>query len=126
VLLERVETKGRRRFIRLLHINLGSCNGCDIEVRSLANFGYKFVDGTIADVIVLCGSVNIKTRPILEQLINKNQKTPKVAIGTCSISAGVFRGEGVEPVDKLVHINMYVFGCPPSPREIKSGIMGVL
>jgi membrane-bound hydrogenase subunit mbhJ len=114
------------RVIRLFHINVGSCNGCDIEVYSLTESGYEFVDDHTADVIVVCGSVNSQTRPILTQLLGKAQKIPIVAVGTCAISARVFSDKGVKPVDEFTHIDMYVFGCPPRPQEIKNGILRVL
>lgn len=111
----------------MFHINVGSCNGCDIEVLSLTRSGYDFVDDpTLADVIVICGSVNSQTRLILEQLLDNAKKIPKVAIGTCAISARVFNDKSVKPVDEFTFIDMYVFGCPPRPQEIKSGILRLL
>ncbi|MEM0049233.1 MAG: NADH:ubiquinone oxidoreductase [Candidatus Bathyarchaeia archaeon] len=111
--------------IRLLHINVGSCNGCDVEVLSLAIFGYEFVDDS-PDVIVICGSVNNQTKPVLKQLLDRNRRVPKVAVGTCAISARVFNCENVEPVDDFTDVDMYVFGCPPSPIEIRNGIEKVV
>lgn len=113
-----------QRNARLFHINVGSCNGCDIEVYALSMFGYEFVDDVaVAGVIIACGAVTKPIKPILEQTLNKAQDIPVVAVGTCAISSKVFRGEKVlGPVDEFTPVEVYVFGCPPRPKEIIQGI----
>jgi len=113
----------------LFHIDVGSCNGCDIEVYALSKFGYEFVDDpAMADVILICGSVTKQTKQLLEGVLDKTQKIPKVVVGTCAISGKVFGGEGCAraPVDKFTCVDVYVFGCPPQPKEIKNGILMAL
>lgn len=113
-----------QRNTRLFHINVGSCNGCDIEVYALSMFGYEFVDDlTAADVIIACGAVTKPIKPILEQILNRTQNIPVVAVGTCAISGRVFSGENVlGPIDEFTPTEVYVFGCPPRPKEIMQGI----
>jgi len=113
-----------QRSVRLFHINVGSCNGCDIEVCALRMFDYEFVDDPkTADVIIACGAVTKPIRPILEQILNKTQNIPLAAVGTCAISGRVFNGERVlGPIDAFTPTKVYVFGCPPRPKEIMKGI----
>ncbi len=110
--------------VRLSHVNVGSCNGCDIETLALKMFDYEFVDDVqTADVIIACGAVTKPIKPIFEQILNKTGNIPVVAVGTCAISGRVFRGEKVlGPIDAFTPTKVYVFGCPPHPREIMRGI----
>jgi NADH:ubiquinone oxidoreductase subunit B-like Fe-S oxidoreductase len=51
-----------------------------------------------------------------------------VAIGSCSITGGVFQKcyNVCEGVDKLIPVSAYVPGCPPKPEAIIDGVAKLL
>lgn len=118
----------------LFHINSGSCNGCDIELVALLTprydverFGIKLT-GTPrhADIVVISGPL---TSQVKERALKVISQVPEpkviVTLGSCPMSGNVFRGSySVEaPVDKFVHVDVSVAGCPPKPEAIIDGIV---
>jgi len=127
----------RGRFGRSLHVrqvDAGSCNGCELEIAATANpvfdlerFGVQFVASPRhADLLLVTGPV---TRNMEIALRRTLEATPEprvvVAAGTCGCSGGIF-GEGTYAslggVDRVVPVDVYVPGCPPSPRAILAGL----
>ena len=120
-----------------LHFNSGSCNGCDIEILAtltprydLERFGVKLQGSPRhADVLLVTGPV---TRQARERLIRTYEQMhdPKfvVAIGSCALSGGTFRGcyniEG--GVDELIPVDAYIPGCPPRPEAVIDGVVKLL
>jgi Ni,Fe-hydrogenase III small subunit/formate hydrogenlyase subunit 6/NADH:ubiquinone oxidoreductase subunit I len=127
----------RGRFGRSLHVrqvDAGSCNGCELEIAATANpvfdlqrFGIHFVASPRhADLLLVTGPV---TRNMEIALRRTLEATPEprvvVAVGACGCSGGIF-GEGtyasIGGVDRVVPVDVYVPGCPPSPRAILAGL----
>ena len=127
----------RGRFGRSLHVrqvDAGSCNGCELEIAATANpvfdlerFGIHFVASPRhADLLLVTGPV---TRNMEIALRRTLEATPEprvvVAVGACGCSGGIF-GEGTYAalggVDRVVPVDVYVPGCPPSPRAILAGL----
>jgi NADH-quinone oxidoreductase B subunit len=120
-----------------LHFNSGSCNGCDIEILAtltprydLERFGVKLQGSPRhADVLLVTGPV---TRQARERLIRTYEQMhePKfvVAIGSCALSGGAFRGcYNVEGgVDGLIPVDAYIPGCPPRPEAVIDGVVKLL
>lgn len=120
----------------ILHINTGSCNGCDIEVVAaitpafdLERFGVlKKGTPRHADILLVTGVV---TRPWKERLLRIYEQMPKpvkvVAVGACAITGGVFDGcyNVSGELDKLLPIDAYIVGCPPKPEALIHGILKV-
>ncbi|MFN4133657.1 MAG: 4Fe-4S binding protein [Candidatus Hadarchaeales archaeon] len=119
--------------ISVYRLNIGSCNGCDIEVVSVLasrfgveNLGVRVVDEPEkANALVLTGILNRKMVDVLREVYQKIQE-PKivVAVGSCAVSSGIFGGSyaagGVS--DEVIPVTAYVPGCAPSPHEIISAI----
>lgn len=118
----------------ILHFNTGGCNGCDIEVLAaltprydVERFGILPVGSPRhADVLVVTGPV---TRQVRDRLVRVYEQMPEpkfvVAVGSCAISGGVFRGayNVLGGVDEVLPVDVYVAGCPPKPEAIIDGIV---
>ncbi len=139
-LVERLDMASQRRLGRALairHVNTGSCNGCEMEVRALTGvlydltrFGLRFVDSPLhADVLVVTGPLTRNLRQALEQAWDATPD-PKwvVALGDCAVDGGVFRGSYavMDGVGTGVPVNLTISGCPPSPVRILSGLRALL
>ena len=134
---EALAARIRGRFGRSLHVrqvDAGSCNGCELEIAATSNpvfdlerFGIHFVASPRhADLLLVTGPV---TRNMEIALLRTLEATPEprvvVAVGACGCSGGLF-GENtyasVGGVDRVVPVDVYVPGCPPSPRAILAGL----
>jgi NADH-quinone oxidoreductase B subunit len=132
--LERVKQWARANSPWILHFNSGSCNGCDIEILATLTPRYDVerlgvtMHGSPrhADVLICTGPVTRQARDRLRR-IYEQMPDPKyvVAVGSCAISGGVFRGcyNIVGHVDEVIPVDVYVPGCPPTPEAIIDGIM---
>lgn len=118
----------------VFHVNTGSCNNCDIEILDcltprfdVERFGILLV-GSIrhADALLVTGPV---TRPVLPRLRRIYEQTPKpclvFAVGTCACSCGIFKDSYniAGPVDRIIHVDAYIPGCPPKPEAILLGVV---
>jgi NADH-quinone oxidoreductase B subunit len=134
---EELKTRIKKAFGRSLSIrevDAGSCNGCEVEVNALTNaihdverFGLHIVASPRhADMLLVTGPV---TRGMLPALMQTYKATPApkmvVAMGSCAISGGVFRGSyaTLDGVDKVLPVDVYIPGCPPRPQAIIQGIL---
>ncbi|MBA7601666.1 NAD(P)H-quinone oxidoreductase subunit K, chloroplastic [subsurface metagenome] len=123
--------------IGVYRLNIGSCNGCDIEVLSVlaTRFGIGELRTKIveepeqANVLMVVGVVTMKMLDSLKEVYAK-LKEPKVVVvaGACALSSGIFQKSYsvLEPTDKFVPVNSYIPGCPPSPQVIADGLAKVL
>ncbi len=121
----------------LLHFNSGGCAGCDIEIVAASNpkfdierFGILLKGSPRhSDILVLTGPITFQIKNRLKRIYNQMPE-PKfvIAIGSCAISGGVYRGcyNVHEGADKVVPVDVYVPGCPPKPEAIIDGIIKVL
>jgi Ni,Fe-hydrogenase III small subunit len=123
---------GRALCIRA--IDAGSCNGCELEIQALNNplynieqLGIKFVASPRhADLLLITGPVAKSMEVALRRTYDATPD-PKlvVAIGDCGCTGGIF-GESYAScgrVSNVVPVDVAVPGCPPSPRQIMSGIL---
>jgi len=111
-------------------LNLGSCNGCDVEIMDLLHRESEFClveEEVKADVLLITGCLTPKN---MDRISNRqgNQSTPILLIGTCAISGGLFVASGLDLARILGSDNLvfHVFGCPPSPEAIADGIEGAV
>lgn len=129
------EVFGRSLAIR--EVDAGSCNGCEVEVNSLTNaihdierFGLHIVASPRhADMLLVTGPVTRNMELPLRQTYNATP-CPKmvVAMGSCAISGGIYRGSYavLDGVDKVLPVDVYIPGCPPRPQAIIQGILVAL
>jgi len=127
----------RTRSPWLIHFNAGACNACDIEVVAVLTPRYDverfgaLLKGSPrhADVMVTTGSVTRQVKDRLKRVYDQMPE-PKfvVAIGSCSITGGVFQQcyNVMEGTDKVIPVNAYIPGCPPKPEAILDGVVKLL
>lgn len=120
-----------------IHYNSGSCNGCDIEILAtltprydVERLGIKLQGSPRhADVLICTGPV---TRQSRERLIRTYEQMPEprfvVAVGSCAISGGAFRGlyNIMGGIDEAIPVNVFIPGCPPRPEAIIYGVVQLL
>ena len=129
-----LKTKVLTRSIWVFHISAGSCNNCDIEILDcltprfdLERFGIQLI-GSIrhADALLITGAMNKKSVKRMKKLY---EQAPKpcvvVAVGQCALSQHMFRGSYsmLEPLDKILPVDLYIPGCPPKPEAMIAGIV---
>jgi Ni,Fe-hydrogenase III small subunit len=127
-----LDVLGRALCIRA--VDAGSCNGCELEIHALDNplyniegLGIRFVASPRhADLLLVTGPVS-KNMEVALQRTYQATPDPKlvVAVGDCGCTGGLF-GESYAScgrVSNVIPVDVAVPGCPPSPRQILSGIL---
>ncbi|WP_158921880.1 NADH-quinone oxidoreductase subunit B family protein [Acidisphaera sp. S103] len=125
------------RGLAIRHVNTGSCNGCELELRALNNvlydlerFGLRFVESPRhADVLLVTGPLTRNLRTALEQAWDATPD-PKwvVAVGDCAVDGGVFKGSYavLGGTGLAVPVDLTIGGCPPPPARILAGLRALL
>jgi Ni,Fe-hydrogenase III small subunit len=125
------------RALNIRQLDAGSCNGCEAEITALTNpyydlerFGIHFVASPKhADMLLVTGPVTRNMAVAVKQTYDA-VPAPKlvVAVGACGCSGGIFAASHAVagPVDKLVPVDAYIPGCPPTPAMLLTGILEVL
>ncbi|MBI4710780.1 MAG: NADH-quinone oxidoreductase subunit B family protein [Nitrospirae bacterium] len=127
----------RKRFSKSLtirHVDAGSCNGCELEIHAINNpiyncerFGIHFTASPrFADMLLVTGPVSRNMEIALRRTYDATPP-PKlvVAVGDCGCSGGIF-GESYASmggVDKIITVDAYIHGCPPTPAALLHGIL---
>jgi Ni,Fe-hydrogenase III small subunit len=125
------------RAVNIRQLDAGSCNGCEAEISALNNpyydlerLGAHFVASPKhADLLLVTGPV---TRNMEEavRLTYEAVPAPKlvVAVGACGCSGGVFASSPAVagPVDRIIPVDAYIPGCPPTPAMLVTGLAAVL
>ncbi len=125
--------KNIKRSFSVYRIDVGSCNGCEIETFAAITpmwdperFGFKLVPSPRhADILLCSGPV---TRQMYYPLLRAYEATPDpkivVALGACGISGGIFYDcySVWSGIDKVIPVDVYIPGCPPHPASIIYGL----
>jgi Ni,Fe-hydrogenase III small subunit len=123
-------------FGRSLHIrtvDTGSCAVCESEIRLLSappydlhRLGFFFTPAPRhADLLLVTGSA---VRAMDNALLKAFDATPDpkavVAVGACALG-GVYEEDGYVhgAVDRILPVDVYVPGCPPSPLALLHGLL---
>ncbi|MBI2460389.1 MAG: NADH-quinone oxidoreductase subunit B [Candidatus Rokubacteria bacterium] len=79
-----------------------------------------------SDLMIVSGTVTIKMAPMLKRIYDQ-MPDPKwvISMGSCANSGGPFRFgyHVVKGVDRVVPVDIYVPGCPPTPESLMFGIL---
>jgi NADH-quinone oxidoreductase subunit B len=107
---------------------------CGIELMSvmgpkydLARFGAEVVrfSPRQADLLLVAGTITEKMAPILVR-IYEQMLEPKyvLSMGACASSGGFYRAYHVlQGCDKVIPVDVYIPGCPPTPEAVLDGVM---
>ncbi len=123
-------------FGRSLHIrtvDTGSCAVCESEIRLLSappydlhRLGFFFTPAPRhADLLLITGPA---VRAMDTALLKTFEATPDpkavVAVGACALG-GVYEEDGFVhgAVDRVLPVDVYVPGCPPSPLALLHGLL---
>lgn len=129
-----IKLKALTKSLWVFHAPTSPCNNCDIETldvftprHDVERFGI-ILAGSVrhADVLLVTGVPNYKTKEILKRLYDQAPKPCLViAIGGCACGRIMFRESYNSPcsVDDIVPVDAYVPGCPPKPEAIIAAIL---
>jgi Ni,Fe-hydrogenase III small subunit len=133
----RLEDVIRRRFqgsLAIRQVDAGSCNACELEIHAINNaiyncerFGIHFTASPrFADMLLVTGPVSRNMEIALKRTYNATPQ-PKlvVAVGDCGCNGGIF-GESYASlggIHKVIPVDAYIPGCPPTPTTILQGIL---
>jgi Ni,Fe-hydrogenase III small subunit/formate hydrogenlyase subunit 6/NADH:ubiquinone oxidoreductase subunit I len=137
VQLKSTITRTLGRSLHVREVDAGSCNGCEVEIVGLNSpiydverFGIHFVASPRhADMLLVTGPVSRNMELALRKTYDATPD-PKlvVAVGACGCGGGIF-GQNyatVGSVDKVIPVDVYIPGCPPSPSALLRGILTAL
>lgn len=107
---------------------------CGIELMSvmgpkydLARFGAEVVrfSPKQADLLIVAGTITEKMGPVIKRIYDQMPE-PKwvLSMGACASSGGFYRAYHVmQGVDKIIPVDVYIPGCPPTPEAVLDGFM---
>jgi Ni,Fe-hydrogenase III small subunit len=134
VQLEETIRKRFKRSLAIRQVDAGSCNGCELEIHAINNvfyncerFGIHFTASPrFADMLLVTGPVSHNMEIALRRTYAATPP-PKlvVAVGDCGCNGGIF-GESYASlggIDKVIPVNAYIPGCPPTPVALLQGIL---
>ncbi len=130
--MDRIYNWGRRSSVWPLMFGLACCAIemiCTAASRyDFSRFGMEVMRPSPrqADMMLVSGTVTKKMAPTIVRLYNQMPE-PKyvVAMGACASGGGPFK-EGynvVSGVDKLIPVDVYIPGCPPTPQALINGLI---
>ena len=122
-----------RGSLQLRHVDVGSCNGCEVEITSalaphydLGQYGARLVASPRhADGLLVTGVVTHNMDgPLRQTLAALPRPAVVVACGDCAVNGGIFKdAQGVSGIlSDVVTPDVSIPGCPPHPRDIVNAL----
>lgn len=134
---QRLKQQVQRLFhgsLHLRHLDAGSCNACESEIKMLSNpyydlhrLGIFFTPAPRhADLLLVTGPL---TRAMVDPLRQTYEAMPEprlvVAVGACACSGGIFGASAytLGGVEAVLPVDVFIPGCPPSPLTLLHGLL---
>jgi NADH-quinone oxidoreductase subunit B len=107
---------------------------CGIEYMSvvgpkhdISRFGAEVVrfSPRQCDLMIVAGTITEKMAPVIKKIYDQMAE-PKwvMAMGACASSGGFYRAYHVlQGVDRIIPVDIYIAGCPPTPEAVIAGLM---
>ena len=123
-----------QRSLHLRHVDAGSCNACESEIKQLTSPYYDLhrlgifftTSPRHADLLLVTGPV---TRAMEAPLRRTYDAMPDprlvVAVGACACNGGIF-GESCLTrggLSAVLPVDVYIPGCPPTPFALIHGLL---
>lgn len=122
-----------KRSVYIYRVDCGGCNACEIEIFATITpvfdaerFGIKnMASPRHADILVYTGAV---TRAMRMPALRAYEAAPDpklvVSYGACGCTGGIFHDNYCVwgGTDKLLPVDVYIPGCPPSPAQTIYGL----
>jgi formate hydrogenlyase subunit 7 len=120
--------------LHVRHVDAGSCNACESEIKMLTNpyydmhrLGIFFTPSPRhADLLLVTGAM---TRAMAEPLRLTYEAMPDprlvVAVGACACSGGIFATSPftLAGIEHVLPVDVFIPGCPPSPLTLLHGLL---
>lgn len=117
-----------KRSVYIYRVDCGGCNGCEIEIFATITpvfdaerFGIKNTPSPRhADILVYTGAMTRAMRmPALRAYDGAPDPKLVVSYGACGCTGGVFHDNYCTwgGTDKLLPVDVYIPGCPPTPAQ---------
>ena len=124
--------KDIRRSAYVYRVDCGGCNACEIEIFAAITpvfdaerFGIKVVSSPRhADILLFTGAVTRAMRmPALRAYESAPDHKICVSYGACGVGGGIFHDLYCVwgGTDKIVPVDVYIPGCPPTPAATLYG-----
>ena len=123
-----------RRSLHVRHVDAGSCNACESEIKLLTSpyydmhrLGIFFTPSPRhADLLLVTGPV---TRAMEAPLRRAYEAMPDprlgVAVGACACDGGLFGPSAFTRggLSRVLPVDVFIPGCPPSPLTLLHGLL---
>ncbi len=120
--------------LKIRQVSAGGCAACELDFNVLntlawdmGRFGIQAVASPRhADCVLITGPVSKNMLLALKKTFDAIPDPAFViACGTCAVSGGLFSGnpETCGGVEDILHVDMYVPGCPPHPATLLEALI---
>src|ERR1700744_9480 len=79
------------------------------------------------DLLMVMGTISKKMGPVLKQVyLQMAEPRWVMAVGACASSGGIFDTySGLQGIDEIIPVDVYIPGCPPRPEAVIDGFMQI-